>query len=405
MNLRLNLEVAFSALFANKLRSALTMLGIIIGVAAVVSLVSIGEGVQNAITGEIEGVGSNVISIIPGGSFAAAAGSDAFSLDDANAIRDNVDNLSAVASQLVRGGRLNYEDETVNAQIMAVTASYFQVVNIELLLGRTFTDIDEENAARVVVIDENAAEDLFGQLNPVGRTIRINGIGFEVIGLSQNQSSFGGGGTSIVYLPLATGYRKLFGNSSAGGTQNPISAIIVSASSPDTIQLAASDIRFFLRDHFRVDIGEENPFTIVSQDQLLEIVGQITDILTIFLGAIAAISLLVGGIGIMNISLVSVTERTKEIGLRKAVGAKYHHIMLQFLIETMVLSTLGGIIGILLSMLLAFIITQSGLIAASVTLQSIALGVGFSMGVGVFFGIYPASRAAKLDPIEALRYE
>jgi putative ABC transport system permease protein len=405
MNLRLNLEVAFTALFANKLRSALTMLGIIIGVAAVVSLVSIGEGVQNAITGEIEGVGSNIITIIPGGSFAAAAGSDAFSLEDAYAIRDNVDNLTAVAAQLTRGGRLNYEDETVNSQIMSVTASYFDIVNIELLLGRTFNQSDEDNAARVVVIDENAAEDLFGQLNPVGRDIRINGISFEVIGMSENQSSFGGGGTSIVYLPLTTAYRKLFGNTSAGGTQNPITGIIASASSPETIRQATADIRFFLRDHFRVDVGDENPFTILSQDQLLEIVGQITDILTIFLGAIAAISLLVGGIGIMNISLVSVTERTKEIGLRKAVGAKYHHIMLQFLIETMVLSTLGGIIGILLSVLLAFIITQTGVLSASITPQSIALGVGFSMAVGVFFGLYPASRAAKLDPIEALRYE
>jgi putative ABC transport system permease protein len=405
MNLRLNLEVAFSALFANKMRSALTMLGIIIGVAAVVSLISLGEGVQNAITGEIEGAGSNVISIIPGGSFAAASGSDTFSLEDIYAIRDNVDNLNAVAAQLTRGGRLNYEDETVNAQINSVTASMFSVVNLDLILGDVFTQADEDNAARVVVIDENAAEDLFGQLNPVGRDIRINGISFEVVGVTANQSSFGGSGTAMVYVPITTAYRKLFGNTSPGGTQNPISAILVSASSPDTIQQATRDIRFFLRDYLRVDVGEENPFTIISQDQLLEVVGQITGILTTFLGAIAAISLLVGGIGIMNISLVSVTERTKEIGLRKAVGAKYHHIMLQFLIETMVLSTLGGIIGILLSMLLAFFVTQAGIIEATITLQSIALGVGFSMAVGIFFGLYPASRAAQLDPIEALRYE
>lgn len=405
MNIALNLEVAFSALFANKLRSALTMLGIIIGVAAVVSLVSLGESVQAAITSEIEGAGSNVISIIPGGGFAAAAGSDAFSLDDAYAIRDNVENLSAVAAQLTRGGRLNYQDATVNAQVTSVTASYFDVVNIGVLLGRTLTQEDEDNASRVVVIDENAAEDLFGQLNPVGRDIRINGISFEVVGVSENLSTFGGSGTALVFVPISTAYRKLFGSTSAGGTQYPITAISVSATSPDLITTARDDIRFFLRDYFRVDAGEDNPFNMISQDQLLDIVGQITGILTVFLGAIAAISLLVGGIGIMNISLVSVTERTKEIGLRKAVGAKYHHIMLQFLIETMVLSVTGGLIGIALSLLLAFIVTQTGIIETSITAQSIALGVGFSMAVGVFFGIYPASRAAKLDPIEALRYE
>jgi putative ABC transport system permease protein len=239
----------------------------------------------------------------------------------------------------------------------------------------------------------------------VGRDVRVNGVSFEVIGVAVSQSSFGGMGASAVYIPLTTAYRKLFGNTSAGGTQNPVSAILVSAATPEGIDQATADVRAFLRDHFRVEVNEENPFTIISQDQLLDIIGQITNILTIFLSAIAAISLLVGGIGIMNISLVSVTERTKEIGLRKAVGAKYRHIMLQFLIETVVLSTLGGVIGILLSVLLGFGITQTGVIAASISTQSIALGVGFSMAVGIFFGIYPANRAARLDPIEALRYE
>ena len=406
MTFRQNLQVAFSALMANKLRSLLTMLGIIIGVAAVVSLVSIGEGVQNAISAEIEGAGSNVVAVLPGADFRQASGSDAFTLDDVEAIEDNIDHMLGVAPQYASVGQVTYEDSTIVASVIGTSDQVVDVLTINMELGTFFTQTDNDNAERVVIIDSNAAEDLFGQLNPVGRSLRINGIRFEVKGVSESiGSSMMPNRSSSVYVSINTAYRTLFGAKTSGGTNNPVTAITLSAATSDDIDQVRNDVEDLMRDRYDIGLNEEDTFTVISQDDLLDIVGQVTDILTIFLSAVAAISLIVGGIGIMNISLVSVTERTREIGLRKAVGAKYHHIVGQFLIETIVLSTLGGIIGIIVSTLAAFAINQTGLISAYITPQSVLLGVGFSVLVGVFFGLYPATRAARLHPIEALRYE
>ncbi|MEL6405932.1 MAG: ABC transporter permease [Chloroflexota bacterium] len=406
MTFRQNIQVAFSALMANKLRSALTMLGIIIGVAAVVSLVSIGEGVESAITGEIEGAGSNIVAVVPGAEFGPSAGEDTFTLADAEAIENEVANLDGVAPQYVSTGQLQYEDTTVVVSITGTTANVTDVLTINMELGNFFTITDNDNAERVIVIDEDTAEDLYGQLNPVGRFVRVNGVRFEIIGMVESEGGgLTGGGGATAYVPINTAYRTLFGATTERGTDNPVTVITMSATTADDIDQVADDVLFLMRDRYDVGINEEDTFTVISQDDLLEIVGQVTGILTLFLGAVAGISLVVGGIGIMNISLVSVTERTREIGLRKAVGAKYRHIVTQFLIETIVLSTLGGLIGIALSFLAAWGITQTDLLVAVITPESVLLGVGFSMLVGVFFGAYPANRAAQLHPIEALRYE
>ncbi|MEM9954050.1 MAG: ABC transporter permease [Chloroflexota bacterium] len=406
MSIRQNLQVAFGALLANKLRSALTMLGIIIGVTAVVSLVSIGEGVESAITGEIEGTGSNIVVVVPGSEFQSNSGNDLLTLEDAQAIEDEVANLQAVAPQYTGTAQLIYEDEASLVTITGTTANVVDVLTIDLELGAFFTESDNDNAERVIVIESDTAEDLFGQLNPVGRSVRVNGVRFEIVGMiTSTDGTITGGGAATAYVPLNTAYQSLFGATTAGGTQNPVTTVAMSALTGDDIAQVADDVQLLMRDRYDINLNEEDTFTVISQDELLDLVGDVTSILTLFLGAVAAISLVVGGIGIMNISLVSVTERTREIGLRKAVGAKYHHIVTQFLIETVVLSTLGGIIGVILSLLTAWGVNQTDLFTAVITTESVLLGVGFSMFVGVFFGLYPANRAARLHPIEALRYE
>lgn len=395
-----NIGVALDALRANKLRSALTMLGIIIGVMAVVSLLSVGRGAEAAITQQINNIGTNLVTILP------ATGGNALVLEDANAIRNGVRGLSAVVPQYIAAAQVKTELGGVQARVVGTTAEYDETSNLTVELGRFFDALEYQSAARVAIVGEAVAEELFGRLNPVGRTIRVNSQRLTVIGVMQHRDGgFGADPNLQIYVPLSTSYRSLFNARAVASNRDTVTSIIVSVAEAEDIPRAKDLMTRVLRDMHDLALDDEDDFIIFDQQQLLEAASTITGILTVMLGAIAGVSLLVGGIGIMNISLVSVTERTREIGLRKALGARRSHIMQQFLIETTVLSTIGGALGVTLGVGLAELINASGVLTASITADSVLLGLGFSVFVGIFFGVYPARRAARLQPIEALRYE
>jgi len=395
-----NVGVAFDALRANKLRSALTMLGIIIGVMAVVSLLSIGQGAQTAITEQISAIGTNLVFIQP------APASNSLILEDATALRDAIDGLTYVVPQYIAGAQMKNENGSVQGRVVGSTPDYFLANNLTVDVGRPYDENEYDNAARVAVIGTGITEELFGNLNPVGRTIRVNSQRIQIIGVMQERDAgFGADPNFQIYVPLTTSYKSLFEARAVASTRQSVSAIIISVADGDAVSAAIDQIERLLRRRHNLRLEDENDFLLFDQQQLLDAASAVTGVLTILLGAIAGVSLLVGGIGIMNISLVSVTERTREIGLRKALGARPSHILQQFLIETIVMSTTGGIFGVLLGIGLAQLVNASGVISATITPDSIALGLGFSVLVGVFFGVWPARRAASLQPIEALRYE
>jgi putative ABC transport system permease protein len=405
-----NIRIAFRALTANKMRSVLTMLGIIIGVAAVVALLSIGQGATASITSQVEGLGSNLVSVFPGRLFnRGEGGSENARLfySDYQAIAANGVNMSQIAPIYQTLATIKYNDKNTQLSVAGVTPEYAAVRAYTLANGRFINRADNNQNAQVVVLGSQTASDLFGNLNPVGQRLRINGIAFEVVGVLESKSSGTGFGSQddLALVPLETAYTKLFGSLAEEDGKRLVSSIFISAANPDVVDDVIAQINFLLRKAHGLAPGTENDFTAVSQSEFLSTLNTITTTLTIFLAAIAAISLLVGGIGIMNIMLVSVTERTREIGLRKAVGAKRSTILFQFLVETVTLSVVGGLIGILLGAGIAYTFTSLDLITAELTMNTIALAFFFATIVGVFFGIYPAMRASRLRPIEALRYE
>ena len=407
-----NFKIALRALRANKLRSVLTMLGIVIGVATVVALLSIGKGATASITSSIQSNGSNLLTVSPGrsqqgrGAGGSQQASHLYYSDYQLIQRSLSENINAIAPSYQSSYLVKYGDESFNVNVTGITEDYKETNSYDVSLGRFITDGDNKSQSLVAVLGSQTAEDLFGGLTPIGKMISVNGVKLEVVGVLESKGSSGfGSSDDAIFVPLETGYSKLFGSNATYNDRKIVNSLSVSVATTEAMDTVSAQIEFLLRRAHKLASTDELDFNVLSQADLLSTLTSVTQILTTFLGAIAGISLLVGGIGIMNIMLVSVTERTKEIGLRKAVGATKNQILTQFLIETMTLSLLGGIMGILLGVGIALLFSASGLIASVITADSIALAFFFALAIGVFFGIYPAFRAANLHPMVALRYE
>jgi putative ABC transport system permease protein len=407
-------ELALRAIGANRLRAFLTLIGISIGISAVIALLSIGTGVQNYINGQFTSAGTNLLGIVPGriqrgpGGGPGSFGSSAFlTLGDYRAVAANVPSVEAHAADFTSVGNFAYESRTSQVQVSGVTPSFSQVRNWRPSLGRFVEDPDNASRSRVVVLGQTVLKDLFPEEDPIGKQVKINGLPFRVIGVMEAKgASFLGDQDAIAFIPLSTAQERLFSQQAQAQTgERIVSTIYLQVTSDEVRPQVEAATREILRERHRLSPDDEDDFSIVSQTELLETFGAVTSVLTLFLGAIAAISLLVGGIGIMNIMLVSVTERTREIGLRKAIGATPAAIQGQFLIEAITLSIIGGVVGILLGVGLALGVTRFVDFEAVVQPQAIVLAVGFSAAVGLFFGLYPARRASKLNPIDALRFE
>lgn len=407
-----NFKIAIRALRANKLRSILTMLGIVIGVATVVALLSIGKGATASITDQIQSTGSNLLTVSPGrmqrgpGEGESRRASHLYYTDYQLIQRSLTENISAIAPTFQSSYTVKYGVESFNVNVTGVTTDYQKTNSYKVAEGKFISDGDNKSQMLVAVLGSQTAEDLFGGLSPLGKTISIENVKFQVIGVLESKGSSGfGSADDAIFIPLETGYTKLFGSTAMYNDKKIINSISVSVATTEAMDTVSAQIEFLLRRAHKLASTDELDFNVLNQADLLSTLTSVTQTLTTFLGAIAGISLLVGGIGIMNIMLVSVTERTKEIGLRKAVGATKNQILTQFLIETITLSLLGGIIGILLGAGIATIFSATGLITSIITVDSIALAFFFSLAIGVFFGIYPAFRAANLHPMVALRYE
>ncbi len=405
-----NILTALRGLMANKLRSALTILGIVIGVAAVVALMAIGNGATSSITSRISSNGSNLLNIQAGRSQRPAAGAQTaptyLTYKDYEALAKTLTDIAGIAPAYQGRYTITQGTQSSQTSVTGVTEDYLKVHTFEIETGRGINTSDRTKLNQVALIGATTATDLFPGGSPVGQSIKVNGVTFTVVGTLKSKGSSGfTNEDDVVFIPLETGYSKLFGSNAIQNGEKTVNAIAVSASSADTVDSVSAQITFVLRHQHHLKAAVADDFRISNQAQLLSTLTSVTATLTTFLGAIAALSLLVGGIGIMNITLVSVSERTREIGLRKAVGARKDHILFQFLIETMTLSISGGIIGILLGLAIAGVVTALGLITAQVTISSILLSFFFAVAIGLFFGIYPAYRAANLHPMEALRSE
>ncbi|MEI6441842.1 MAG: ABC transporter permease [Nostocales cyanobacterium ELA583] len=403
MDILESVKMATTTLLANKLRSSLTMLGIIIGNASVIAMIGIGEGAKTFATKQFESLGPNTLFIIPGSPGSrgrVTAMPRTLVLQDAKAIAKQVRAVKEVAPEINNRTTVTYRNRSTSSTVIGTTANYATLRSLEIKDGRFFNEFDVKRNKRIAILGPDLANKLFDNQNPVGQKIRIQNTTFQVIGLTVAKgSSFGSNNDDTAYIPINTMFSRLVGRTSPFGIN--VSLISVSAKDENSISAAEFQMTNLLRRRHK--IVREDDFTIQTQKNLLEITGTITGGLTIMLAAIASISLFVGGIGIMNIMLVSVTERTQEIGLRKAIGATQQDILLQFMIEAVILSVAGGVIGIILgggSILLVGIFSP---LQATISPNAVMLAASVSGGIGLFFGVVPARRAAQLDPMVALR--
>ncbi len=394
--------VALSAIRANKMRSFLTMLGVIIGIAAVITMVALGEGAQRQVEGQLASLGSNVLTVRPGQEMFGGVdrGENRMTQDDANALLDSATAIRSVSPEMQRRQQVSFEGANANNSVVGVWPAYFEIQNHTLARGRLFSVGEERGRRRVAVLGSKVGERLDMPTEALlGRTIRIRGVPFEVIGLLAEKGEQGWmNPDETIYVPLSTAQFRIFGT-------DRVNSILVQATSEQMMDPAVAEIDARLRRAHRLQPGEPSDFTVRNQTTLLSTLGEATQTFTMLLAGIAAISLLVGGIGIMNIMLVSVTERTREIGVRKALGARRRDIMLQFLVEALVLCLAGGALGIALGVGAARATERLLQWNVAVAPLSVVVAFGFAGAVGVFFGIWPARRAARLDPIIALRYE
>ena len=398
-----SVRIAGKTLLANKMRSSLTMLGIIIGNSSVIAMIGIGEGAQTYVTKQVDSLGPNVLFVLPGSPEAQRRpvfSPQTLTLEDAIAIAEQVPDVEAVAPMLTASETMSYGRNNVSTGITGSTPDLLPVRSLDLARGRFISELDLKRRETVVALGSELAKQLFGNIDPIGETVRLKSVSLRVIGVMQPKgASFGDNMDMTAYVPLTTMTNRVTGNTSPYGTQ--VTFLSISIASNDRMEAAKFQIENLLR--FRHKIVEEDDFTVRSQKELMSILGSITGALTFMLAAIAAISLLVGGIGIMNIMLVSVTERTQEIGLRKAIGASESDILIQFTIEAVFLSIIGGLVGTGLGVSGILVVAAFTPLEAGVSLSAIATAVGVSGTIGLFFGIFPARQAAKLDPIVALR--
>jgi putative ABC transport system permease protein len=395
-------RLALVALRRNKLRSALTMLGIVIGVAAVIAMVTVGQGSSRSVTASVESLGTNVLSLRPGAQRMGPGASQVarpFTLRDAEALKE-LGVVASLAPTVTTGQTIVAGAENISTTVTGSTAAWLEVGNWTLLRGRVFNAAEDRSGAAVCIIGESVRQALFGNSDPTGLQMRVSGVTCEVIGLleAKGAGTFGQDQDDIVIMPIRTVQRRLLGSDDV----NSISLKLVpNVSSGRGIR----EVEAVMRERRRIAVGEDDDFNVMDMAQIATILSGINSVLTGLLSSVAAVSLLVGGIGIMNIMLVSVTERTREIGIRLAVGAEGRQVLAQFLVEAVVLSLVGGIVGVVIGLALAFAASFFMAIPFAPQLHVVVLAFAFSALIGVMFGFFPARKAARLDPIEALRHE